>query len=42
MRWRDATRRGRGVRRYGALLGDLERHRQIDLLDDRTAEVFAE
>ena len=36
-----ALRRKRGDRRYGTLLIDLERHQPIDLLDERTAEVFA-
>jgi transposase len=31
----------RKQRRYGTLLLDLETHRPIDLIDDRTSEVFA-
>ena len=31
----------RGKRRYGTLLINLETHRPIDLIDERTAEVFA-
>jgi transposase len=37
----DVALRKKKQRRYGTLLLDLERHRPIDLLDDRTAEVFA-
>lgn len=32
----------RGKRRYGTLLINLETHRPIDLIDERTAEVFAD
>ena len=32
----------RGKRRYGTLLVNLETHRPIDLIDERTADVFAD
>jgi transposase len=32
----------RGKRRYGTILINLETHRPIDLIDERTAEVFAD